>query len=122
MAEINRRPQQDSGFGDALKVGGAVAGGIVGAGAGGVGAIPGAAAGAGVGGLAGGIIDPAKPPPTTVGSESGAMGRRMQSMQGSDTLNQLQNAESSLASLPPELREVYAPNIIKARLVAQGVA
>jgi hypothetical protein len=108
-------PQKKSNSG-IFQLGGALAGGIL-ASPGGPGAIAGgAAAGASLGGLAGGALSPEKAAPQAI--QSNAMNRRMAQIE-SDPLNQLRNAETALASVPPPVKAEYAPAIQRARMLEE---
>ncbi len=120
MAQVIRPQPRDSGFKELLALGGGVAGGVIGGSAGGVGAVPGAAAGVGIGQTAGSILDPNKPQQENpqAGGQASAMARR-QAQMSQDNLATLKQAEASLPSLPEELRQQYAPAIIRARMMEQ---
>lgn len=114
MAQVIR-PQTDSGndLRNLLTIGGAVVGGVYGG-------APGAAAGAGLGQMAGGMLAPQQSPQQNPqgGSEAAAMARR-QAQMSQDNLGALKQAEATLPSLPENLRQEYAPAIVKARMMAQ---
>lgn len=58
--------------------------------------------------------------PNIQSGAQGAMQRRMQSLQSSQSnLRALRDADSALASLPPEQAQQYAPAIKKARTFAE---
>jgi len=113
--------QKQSGLEKALPIAGAVAGGML-AGPGAWAAIQGAAGGMGVGSTGAGLLA-GKPKAEVAPVQSnagGAMQRRMDSMQASNSnIKALRDAESSLASLPPQQAQTYAPTIKKARYLAE---
>lgn len=104
------KPKADS-TGKLLTVGGAVAGAAFGG-------LPGAATGASLGQMAGGLAAKPQGGATQVPTEQSAMSRKFNTVQD-DPLLKLQESQSALAHLPPDLQKQYAPAIQQATLLEQ---
>lgn len=104
--QINAVPQKnkDEGLSKALTVGGAIVGGVYGG-------PSGAVAGAGAGQTASGLLSPPQAQAQPVQTADNAMSRRIQS---DDRLQQLIDAKSAVAALPPEQQQQYAAPIDQA--------
>ena len=121
MAEVYRPPPKRSKLSELMEIGGGIAGGIAGASGGGPpGAIAGAAVGSSLGGTIGNIVEPPKETPRAGGSESKstALMRRQQQI-AQDNLATLKSAEQNLTYLPEDLRQEYAPAIMRARYLEE---
>lgn len=97
--------KQDDGLGKALTIGGAVVGGIYGG-------PGGAVTGAGVGQTAGGLLSSSKSQGPAAVPET-AMTRKYATV-NSDPLVKLQDANTALADLPPDIQQQYGPTIQQA--------
>lgn len=115
MAIQPRAPQQRDRLGKILTLGGALAGGIAGAGGGVLAATKGAAMGAGLGQTAGGLLAKGQP---TAPVESQGMQRRMQTLD-SDPMGQIRQAQQALATLPPQQLPQTRQALQQAMVLAQ---
>ncbi len=112
MAQVNM-PQRTNDTNQLLTLGGGVTGALLG---GPSGALMGASAGQ----TAGGLINSGQIPAQTVESsgQAEAMARRQQQL-AQDNLNTLKQAQAALPQLPENVRQQYAPAIIKARMMEE---
>ncbi len=99
---------------------GTIAGAAVGSGV----PVIGTLAGAGIGGQIGSTIQGMSQAAPNVkslgqGSEASAIARK-NAAEAQDNLKVLQNAEMHVAQLPERERQIYAPPIIKARMMAEA--
>lgn len=115
MANVQMpQAKKDDSMSKMLTIGGAVVGAKFGG-------VQGAMTGASAGQMAGGLMA-SNEAPAAQGVQSNAMQRRAEAMQNMQQINQ---AQSALAYLPPEQQQQYAPTLDRARLLAQkqnGVA
>ncbi len=110
MQVVQPKQQANDGLGKALTIGGGVAGAAFGG-------PMGAVSGAGMGQSAAGMLSkPQEQAPIVQASQSDAMGRRLG---GDDTLAQLAEAKSALATLPPQEQKQYEAPINQAYAMEQ---
>lgn len=103
-------PQKRDSTGQALQLGGAIAGASAGP--------SGALTGYSAGGAASSFLQKPQPQGVESSGQAAAMARRQQQL-AQDNLETLKQAEASLPALPEHLRQEYAPAIIQARMLEE---
>ena len=109
-------PQKEDKLGKILQIGGAIGGGVLGAGGGPMGIIKGAGAGASLGGLAGGMLSQDQGP-SAVERRMGTSGiQAPQAPPAEDPQAVMRDAMIALRDQPKEVQQDYAPQLQAAML------
>ena len=112
---VQRAQKKQNGLGELLPIAGAVVGGVLGAGAGGVGAVPGALAGSQLGSLAGGVVDPQEAPAPGVAAAQRAQQPSPANVgvpEVEDPEVAIRNAQVALANLPQPVQQELGPALM----------